>query len=486
MNKIILVILLNFSLFPIFSFAQNKVVNVKGLSTSSSFDSYRILQTAINSLGPLGGRVIIPEGNYYFSSKISIKSNNVELVGNNKCVLNFNFKKVRNPKKKYDDYDGGIEIAKNLNNISIRNLTIKGNTDSNFLAYGIMVWDKSSHINIEKCIIDGFTGGILFNYKNSIVDCNGNIIRNMTFIPVLKAGGYGIVFQSSYKTTTRNNTFENSIYRHAVYYARNQFYSDGGSDHLFSNNTVYGSSQKNYLTGYELSTKILGNSNITIEKNIFIGGIGHVWLVKNEKGYNKEPENITIEDNVFKNILNVPNTKMYAIGCDGETNVRNLNIIGNKFYDNYVNFLIKIQSGVDINISNNLVNRLMKGHFVYVQYGAQNLQINNNTVSGLNPEYDGVLIGGENSKMKYESTVFMSNNHIETALFGLFANNIVDGNISDNTIYSRNTGIYFSKGNFRGKVKGNKIYQGKRGIFDEGKGRIVPFDNNFYNNTIIR
>ncbi|WP_162850190.1 glycosyl hydrolase family 28-related protein [Sphingobacterium yanglingense] len=466
---------------------QEVIINVKevGAKGNGISDDTRAIQNILNSFDEKGGTVFFPEGTYLLSNKLVVKSNNIIIKGDVNCILSFSTKNCSKELKGDGNCDLGIHVSPNLKNITIVNLNIKSNTTDQMVAYGINVRDFVENIVISNCILDGFTGGILFNRLNKNIKCDDNIFRNMTFVPKAKAGGYGIVYQSSSNTSTTGNVFENTIYRHALYYARNPKYSESGQDHVFENNTVYGSVQNEYLTGYELSFKILGNSNFRIENNSFIGGVGHIWMTRYKTGADQNCNNIVIKSNTFKSIINRPKSKVYAIGSDDQANSYNLRIENNTFTDNDVDYLIKIQEATKVFIVNNVAKNIIKGDFLYVEGGAHDLNIIGNNINGINTNYSAFVIGEQGNK-KFSSDILMRNNDIKSQGNGIVANNLVKGDINDNNFYVDNIGIVFSGMNYEGVISNNRFFKSKQVISVKSNNVSQNARGNYFNGKIIK
>lgn len=472
----------------IIKYKTSDTANVKdfGAVGDGVKDDYLSFQKAINSLKNSNAILIIPKGNYILSRKLDVLRSNFQVLGEPNSKLIFTNENCDKPGNGFVNCKLGIHVGKNLSNISISGITVKGFTTNQIVSYGISVWDFTDGVTIKKCKLEGFSGGILFNRRNKDILIENCSFKDMIFVPLTKGGGYGVVFQSSSNSLMQYNVFESSVYRHAVYYARNQFHTnEAGFNHVFKNNTVYGSDQKNYQTGFELSFKILGNSNVDVINNEFRGGVGHIWIVQNDKGTSKVPQNIKILNNRFSDIKNTKISRVYAIGVDGDSNVENLLIKNNIFSNNKVDNLIKLQKGKDIEILNNKISNLEEGHFINVTFGITSLSIINNIVESMNPEYDGIYIGSENKDLKYFTTGTIKDNTIKTALFSFYSNNFVKGLIVNNTFSSKNTSVYFAKGKFEGEIADNKFFNG-RGIFDAVENKSKSFTNNQLNGRIIK
>ncbi|WP_333662906.1 right-handed parallel beta-helix repeat-containing protein [Chishuiella changwenlii] len=485
MKNLVFIILL----FNTFCFSQQSdknIINVGKLKLSSNekVDYLEKIQSILDTIVTKEKETILyfPKGQYNISGNIIIKTSNLKILGDEGTFFEFTPQNSVPLKQGYSEYKRGIIINPDLENVTIENIHIKGYTDSSLVAYAINFRDRTSKITVRSCILEGFTGGILYNLSNEDILCENNIFRNMIFVPAVKAGGYGIVLQSSKNSVIRNNIFENSVYRHAVYYARNQFHLDNdGEQHFFYKNKVYGSEQENYITGYELAFKILGNSKVSVFENEFIGGVGHIWLVENPKGVNKIPNDIKIYNNIFTNLKNNSKSKVYAIGVDGDSTIENVKIYDNKFENNYVDQLIKFQKGKNLIVSNNKITNLKEGHFLYVDYGVENLKIFNNKVD-MDNEFDGIYIGASNKDLKYKTTAEIKNNVLKSTLFGIYANNLVETTIENNIIHSMNTNIYINDGYFSGTIINNNFFGGKKTFFSNKKNNNFYFKNN-YNNT---
>lgn len=423
----------------------------------------------------------IPDGTYLLSSKIDILRGNIKIKGADNSVLKFTNENCKLDNRGYSYCDLGIHIGKDISDVVIDGVTVLGQTTNTIISYAITVWDFSNNITITNCTLSGFTGGILFNRQNRDLICEKNKFKNMTFVPAVTAGGYGIVFQSSINTIVRGNIFENSVYRHAMYYARNQkFPEEYGFKHKFYGNTVYGSVQKNYLTGYELSFKVMGNSDLEIENNTFIGGIGHIWLVKNNTGVNRDPLNVIIKFNIFKNIkLNNLSSHVYAIGVDDLAKTDGLNISNNTFENNYVSSLIKLQFGENMKINNNVINNINLGHFLFIEHSVADFQLINNKVQGMNNNSYGVIIGDSKSMTATKMTI--NNNLISGCEIGLLIRTAFSGDIQNNIIYAKSGGISLSQEKFNGNILGNKFYQSKWAIRNNNRQSKMSYSKNFFN-----
>lgn len=468
------------------SIVISDTINVKdyGAVGNGISDDTKSFQRAVAALGIGSSILYIPTGVYKISSKIDIFRNNVNIIGKGSPVLKFTNENCKINNQGYCYCDLGIHIGANLSGVVIDGLRIVGSTTNQIVSYGITVWDFSKDITIRNCSLDGFTGGILFNRKNRNLLCENNIYKNMTFVPAVKAGGYGIVFQSSEKTIVKNCRFESSVYRHAVYYARNQKYlEEYGFDHEFFDNVVYGSMQNHYITGYELALKILGNSKIRIERNSFIGGIGHIWITKNKTGVNRDPKNIYIRNNLFKNIVNSGSMKFYAIGIDDNAKTDDLFIVNNKFENNNVNCLLKLQYGENITIENNIINKITQGHFLFVEYNVDNLLVSNNKVDGMDSGFYGVIIGSPDTKSKLlnKSSLTMKNNIIKGCGIGMLISSPFSGEIEDNDIYAKVGGISLPETHYDGIILRNRIYQSKWGIKSNKSTNKMAYPKNFFN-----
>ena len=145
-----------------------------------------------------------------------------------------------------------LMISQQQSFITIENLTLRGYQPNNPLAdlrkttYGhsICAAGDNSNILIKGCVLDSGTSGVFVMPHSQFITVEGCTFRNMVFIPDLRAGSYGVVFQrtgdgrGSDHVIIRDCIFEKTVVRHA-------FYIQACNDVLITNNIVYGTTEYN-------------------------------------------------------------------------------------------------------------------------------------------------------------------------------------------------------------------------------------------------
>ena len=311
--------------------------------------------------------------------------------------------------------------------------------------------------------------------NNSNILFDGNTFLNMVFPTNLNptgeagktTGGYGIVYQSSHDVVTVNNYFDN-IDRHCLYVGRDPANGDMiGFNHTISNNIFNMKNKEEYITTYEYAVKIMGNKNVTICNNVFDGGVGHLWIVASGKS-NIQPQNVSVNGNVFKNISKGNSTSSCAIGSASNigmtTIVENCTISGNTIMDCDCLSAIKFDVLSNSLISNNTIKNISR-HGILVEYGVKDSMINNNIIYSVER---GIMLKSTES---FGDTCDIKGNQIKECEFGIWLDGIRYSNITSNNILTNAyNSIILNSGCFEGVINNNK--------FDGGNCAIAIKDSN--------
>jgi len=407
---------------------------------------------------------LLIDDQYSFTTALVINKSDFKLELTSKCVL----------QKTSLANGNGIEVANATTGVVIVGQgTILGNMNSTRVGYAIAVGDVASNGRVEGIRMDGWTGGILLNYKNRRWTFTLNSFYNMSYVPTVNAGGYGIVFQESYDTLTTENYFDETVERHHIYYAINTGLSvKGGENHVLSNNIFRMQNKTEYSTGFEYSVKIMAAKNVTCTANVLEGGLGGFWVTSFSPNDGTDTlvidsDTINITGNTIRGLRKGNSGYGAAIGSHGSfTKVRNLDIIGNTIADcecgradidlgrvincNISNNVIDAKEGTNfgiysdivmqnVNITDNIISNHLRGIYLLKnstnqELPCKNIKIANNQISSVN-----FCVFQQNGN--YESTFDIQGNSLETssgAPIYIFKNT-KDLKINDNLIKNKST-----------------------------------------------
>ncbi|MDF2517910.1 MAG: hypothetical protein K0R59_3206 [Sphingobacterium sp.] len=379
------------------------------------------VSTNINQVFDKAKRVadhLLIDDQYTITSPLEINKSNFKLELSSRCILQ---------KTSLTNGDG-IKVAADLTNVVIEGQgTILGNMDSNRVGYAIAVGNNTSNGEIKGIRMDGWTGGVLLNHNNRDWNFTLNSFYNMTYVPEVKAGGYGIVFQESYDTLTTENYFDETVQRHHIYYAINTDLSTkGGENHVLSNNIFLMQNKAEYITGFEYSVKIMAAKNVTCTGNVLEGGVGGFWITSffpNEGPATLviDPDTINISGNTIRGLRKGNSGYGAAVGSHGShTMVRNLNIVGNTITD-CESGRADIDFGrvVNCNISGNVIEAKDGTNFgIYIDITAQHLTVDNNIIHGHNRGF--YIVKNSNNTELDPKVIRISNCNIAAKNFCIF------------------------------------------------------------------
>ena len=441
-------------------FSQMDTIESDNNKVTTLCKSDENLDVVLNSLikSSDGTKILVPSGNYIINDTIQILKNNIHLVFSQGCTITTTFHNKN-----------AIWIGHNVNNITIENLNIIGIANRDNEDWCISVGENSNNIKFINNRLSNFSGGIMLTRKNYNIIFDGNSFINMKFPTNLNpngtagktTGGYGIVYQSSHDIITVNNYFKN-IDRHCLYVGRDP--ANGsliGYNHTISNNLFLMENKEQYITTYEYAVKVMGNKNVTVSNNIFDGGVGHLWLVASGEN-NIQPQNISINGNVFRNISKGNSTSSCAIGSASNINmttiVENCVISGNTIMDCDCLSAIKFDVLTNTLISNNTIKNISR-HGVLIEYGIKDSMINNNII--YNVERGIMLKSTEN----FGDDCDIKNNQIKECQFGIWLDGIRYSNItSNNIITNAYNSIILNSGCFEGNINNNSFDGGNCGL----------------------
>lgn len=201
-------------------------------------DDTTAIQSAVNN----GNHVLLPEGVYCISAPIILKDDTTfEGVSSKNCVItgvsgyNGNFIESEN----YDQLQNGTGVQPS--NITIKNLTIRGN--KNFTAAGDGISMFAMCPVIDSVIVEDVNGnGIVLDYNEALADMQNNQTMEGTFrnITVKNCGEHGILFNGPH-----DSYFDNIVVISPSQKAHNTY------DCFYSENACF---RMNHFHGWNMAT----------------------------------------------------------------------------------------------------------------------------------------------------------------------------------------------------------------------------------------
>lgn len=359
----------------------------------------------------------------------------------------------------------GITIDPNLRSVTVLGGgTVKGFTTAETVGYAIAFNRDTSRINVSDITMEGFTGGIMLNYRNRQATFTGNKFYDMKFVPSVSAGGYGIVYQESYDTITTGNYFDETVERHGVYYAVNTALSTrAGENHVLSDNIFKMTNKTAYLTGFEFSVKIMAVKNLTCTGNIVQGGVGGIWITSYSPIDGSDTividcENINVTGNSINGVRKGNSGYACAIGSHGAfSKIYDLNVSDNVITDCECGRAdIDLGRVIRGKIHNNMISGKAGTQFgVLIDITAIDLSVTDNNISG---HLRGFFLRKNSTHLEglKPKNIKLSGNSIKAVNYGVFHNHpdFEDNfDVSDNTIVTESG----SSVNIQEKTKGLRI-----------------------------
>ena len=304
------------------------------------------------------GNIYFPNGTYKFSTIVKIDTDDRIIAGNN----------IENTIITAIDSNPLNFLSVRANNISIKNLSFidnpegypsKGTAQGARASYEIEVRENATNTIISNCSFKQATGGI-FAYQGAvglqIINCIFEdmvyIPRDINNLPLGGAGGYGVVCHFDGDNNhnigvkdvlIKNNTFKDTIYRHAIY-IQNVY------NCIVEDNTSYHTNEEK-ASGYESHMMYYGGQGVNIVNNYFYGGCGALTTSADAKGNNASF--FTFSNN------HIIDWQCYKSGNGGIalSNMSNCIISNNVFNSAYKCAAIKISKNCDfVKIINNSIN----------------------------------------------------------------------------------------------------------------------------------
>lgn len=460
------------------------------------------------------GNIYFPNGTYKFSTIVKIDTDDRIIAGNN----------IENTIITAIDSNPLNFLSVRANNISIKNLSFidnpegypsKGTAQGARASYEIEVRENATNTIISNCSFKQATGGI-FAYQGAvglqIINCIFEdmvyIPRDINNLPLGGAGGYGVVCHFDGDNNhnigvkdvlIKNNTFKDTIYRHAIY-IQNVY------NCIVEGNTSYHTNEEK-ASGYESHMMYYGGQGVNIVNNYFYGGCGALTTSTDAEGNNASF--FTFSNN------HIIDWQCYKSGNGGIAlgNISNCIISNNVFNSAYKCAAIKISKNCDfVKIINNsintgneaptgiaqlapissdsgfptlknidIINNTITTQYVYCCYfrfinssnvltdGIRNIKITNNTLSSTNT---GIII--QNSNI-FSNILISGNTFLMPTPLSLFEVNSPSTG-KEGIILTNN---YWENGNFVSKL-GDYLYIlvinniiGKGGNNDDYVGRML-------------
>lgn len=304
------------------------------------------------------GNIYFPNGTYKFSTIVKIDTDDRIIAGNN----------IENTIITAIDSNPLNFLSVRANNISIKNLSFidnpegypsKGTAQGARASYEIEVRENATNTIISNCSFKQATGGI-FAYQGAvglqIINCIFEdmvyIPRDINNLPLGGAGGYGVVCHFDGDNNhnigvkdvlIKNNTFKDTIYRHAIY-IQNVY------NCIVEDNTSYHTNEEK-ASGYESHMMYYGGQGVNIVNNYFYGGCGALTTSADAEGNNASF--FTFSNN------HIIDWQCYKSGNGGIAlgNMSNCIISNNVFNSAYKCAAIKISENCDfVKIINNSIN----------------------------------------------------------------------------------------------------------------------------------
>jgi len=247
--------------------AREEIKKIADFVCSGSNDDL-VIEQAINSLPPSGGRVVLSEGDFILGSSIDILRSNVTLEGQGAGTV------IRGAID--TDYIRVGNGATDLSNIRITNLSIDGTGQTNW--GGIYFYGGSGRLItnsiIENCWIkNNYYYGIYLNYTNNVSITN-NIIS-------YGDGSCVLVRNSSNCLISNNKTFNNNGYG---------IFVDQSDSIVVSNNISRSNGRDGILLTYSVKYSVVSNNIVGGNARYGIG----VWY---KNSYNTISNNVCYLNN---------------------------------------------------------------------------------------------------------------------------------------------------------------------------------------------
>ena len=352
-----------------------------GTNDESYFNS--VIQSMTN-----GGKIVVLEGIYNITNEINLNKENIVLEGMGKAtILKRMFATSGGSSSNYIN-TGVINIASD--NVSIKDITINGNSDSYSYVEGnyncgIYSNENLSNININNCDILNNYYGIKISSSSTSGDIknNINIIDNYFYNNI----------QSLYFSNVEEITLD-----------KNKIFNNGVNNSIGIYDSNFININNNHVSTCEGNGIYVNNStNLIIDKNI----------IKNSSGTNKTGIFLSKIDNssVFNNLINdCENIGIYVTNSNhNQINNNNVNECGS--YGIHV-----ITACNDNNISSN---KVYNTNGVVLGTGATHNTLNGNNImrgTGITSDYSTT-----NSIVKY--TIWVTSG----ATKNLISNNMIFG-----------------------------------------------------------
>ena len=460
------------------------------------------------------GNIYFPNGTYKFSTIVKIDTDDRIIAGNN----------IENTIITAIDSNPLNFLSVRANNISIKNLSFidnpegypsKGTAQGARASYEIEVRENATNTIISNCSFKQATGGI-FAYQGAvglqIINCIFEdmvyIPRDINNLPLGGAGGYGVVCHFDGDNNhnigvkdvlIKNNTFKDTIYRHAIY-IQNVY------NCIVEDNTSYHTNEEK-ASGYESHMMYYGGQGVNIVNNYFYGGCGALTTSADAEGNNASF--FTFSNN------HIIDWQCYKSGNGGIAlgNMSNCIISNNVFNSAYKCAAIKISKNCDfVKIINNSINTGNEAPTGIAQLAPissdsgfptlKNIDIINNTITTQHAyccyfrfiNSSNVLTDGIRNIKITNNTLSSTNTGITIRNSNIFSNILISGNtflmptpLSLFEVNSPSTGKegiilannYWENGNFVSKL-GDYLYIlvinniiGKGGNNDDYVGRML-------------
>lgn len=414
-------------------------------------DNTVAIQSAIDFLGEEGGKIFFPEG-VYCANGIKLRSNIIiEGEGHNTVLkqlkglsgyqallgVNQGGAGTLNP-------EGDNSLTGNINNISIKNIKLKGTVEEEGFSEWVhlLALNSASNIIVDNVLFEGFRGDAIFIGVESTVERhNSNIkILNSIFDGLNKNNrngisildGKDIIIENNYFTRltredmpgaidiepNNNSSIEWTVLEN-INIIKNKFVEIGKIAIVYKNPNCQSEVIKGRISG------------IVIEENEIDRAFVGIYL---EQAYeildNTTPKlNIRINNNIIKNCF----APLQALGTRGVE-------LGNNYFENCesgVGLGINGKKVLDISISNNIFSRLGKtadvsGVFINV---ASHLTINDNyfidcgaSLNNYNEGYAITFYEGNTDNVTIERNVLLSPNDITTKFIYVSKAHIINPN----------------------------------------------------------
>ena len=241
-------------------------------------DAASVIQSALNALGTVGGKIFIKAGTYLITKSISVPAN-TEIEGEGWAT------ELKIP----DGFNANIKVLYiNGDNVVIKNIKLNGNREAQTtgLIVGVQVASGYKNLHVENCLFQSFMLNAIgaIGYYHSIIN---NVFTDIGSIAVTTGAYYilieGNMFYSNLGSAIWAGGYYNSIVGNQIIDgASDGIVVDGSRFALISGNYLNGNAGRGMFFGTYGEAVIVGNEiRNSGQHGIFIEGYGNYAIVGN-------------------------------------------------------------------------------------------------------------------------------------------------------------------------------------------------------------